>query len=195
MSRSKIAHYGLLSGLCPLIPLPFVDEWVLRRVRAALFVELLQAQGVSEAGANADTLSEDTRAFFPGCLWGAFLYPIRKLFRTVLFFLLIKDCLDQATETLHRGQMVLLAAERGLLPAHTAEVRAHMDQACRDQSISPINRFLLRKQRPALPDRLHGERLDPLSGLAAWLQAEGGGGIVIPAFDALLDTIETAPEA
>ena len=83
-TEADAARYVLFSAICPLIPLPFVDDWALREVRRAYFVRILG--DAPSALLAARTLSEARGSFFPGCLWLLVFYPIKKLFRTLFYF-------------------------------------------------------------------------------------------------------------
>ncbi|MCB9742985.1 MAG: hypothetical protein H6741_02580 [Alphaproteobacteria bacterium] len=194
MSRSKIANHALITAFTPLIPLPFVDDWARAHVRRKLYAALAAERGVTLTPEHLNQLAQGTGCSPMGCLVTAFVWPIKKLFKTALIFLLIKECLDIATETLHRGEMIKMASEAGLLPEQTSDVKALMESTLSALSISPVSRVVLFRKRPALPERVPPAPGYRLEGLAGKLQALGGGGIVLREFERELDSL-AAPAA
>jgi hypothetical protein len=179
MPDARISRTALLVGLCPLIPIPFVDGMVSGALKRRLYQRIAADEGVALGAAELKTLTDEDISLV-GCLWGIVVYPLKKLVKYALIFLIIKECLDWATELVHRAQMVRLAADRGDLPGRAQEVRNAMEGTFARYTHSPVTRVLWRQERPPIP-RIEG--LDPLSGVAWWLHRSGGGGLMVPDFE------------
>ncbi|MCB9745925.1 MAG: hypothetical protein H6740_25345 [Alphaproteobacteria bacterium] len=195
MSRPKIANYALATAFTPLIPLPFVDEWARAHARRRLYASLGQDHGVTLEAQHLNLLAQGAGCSPLGCLVTLFVWPIKKLFKTILIFLLVKECVDIATETLHRGEMIKMAVEQGLLPERLGEVKDAMERTLSALSISPFSRVMLFRKRPALPERVPPAPAYKLEGLAGRLQALGGGGIVLREFERELGALRASDAA
>lgn len=111
----RVAFYGLLAGLCPLIPVPFLDDRVLAAVRRRLVRELARERGATLTVRQVDYLAGTARA--PrGCLgwlgWAAWSLTARllaKLFRKVLLVFAVKESVDTASRTFHEGYLLQAA--------------------------------------------------------------------------------------
>lgn len=178
-SQDRISQAALYVGLCPLIPLPFVDSYVAGIVRRRLYRQLAAERGVSLGDEALETLSEEPFSLV-GCLWTVVVWPIKKFVKYALIVLIIKECLDWATELVHRAQMLGLALDRGALPDRAGDVRRAMDGSFAKFSHSPMARIFWRQDRPPVPD-LRGDY--PLVRVAGWLHRSGGGGLMVPDFD------------
>ena len=134
----RIVFYSLLTGLCPLIPLPFLDDWVRDVLRRRLAVELAGEHGLELADGDVRILaSGDHPRTLGGCLLGCVtaaviglvkvvLKIVRKLYREVLFFLTIRQCVITFSHTFHEAYMMRHALALGALassPPPVAQVR------------------------------------------------------------------------
>ena len=156
MAHATLSRNAVLVGLCALIPLPWVDDYVARRLCRRSW------------GAMAADL-------------GLFWWPIRKMFRTFFYFLTVKDAVDWGIETALRGEMVRRALAAGALPARASMVRLAMDAAFVDHRHSPLTRWALRQLNPPLAWPAGS---DPLTGAVGWLAQAGGGALVLARFEA-----------
>ncbi len=160
----------LATGLFPLIPLPFFDDWLIARVRRRLIEERLIEAGVALAPRNVAQLAADPGVTLNGCLWAIVLWPLKKLLRMVLFFLMAKSCLDTAAETAHRLELLADALDAGAVPDEVDAVLAAISATLDEETPSPVKRALRRELELAtvegatLPDRL-----------VTWLHLQGGG--------------------
>lgn len=179
------ARLAMACGLAMLIPLPLLDEYVARRLTRQMFAEQARERGVDLPEEALHLLTEDRSSLVSGCLVALVVWPLKKLFRTVLYFLTVKDVLDGATVAAHRATMFAIALDAGVLPAHASEVRALMDTVLSRVRVSPVSRSLWLQDRPALD-------LDPTTGLGRalrWLQKHGGGGLLVPEFRSRLPEV------
>lgn len=127
--RSLVA-YSLFSGLCPLIPIPILDDWARDLLRRRLVARLATASGTALAETTVKILACGYRppgagGCARGCLRTLVLRPVvflaelvfRKLVRKVLFFLTVKDAVDTFSETFHEAYLVRHALRLGAVPA------------------------------------------------------------------------------
>ena len=175
----QTAHHALLCGLAMLIPLPWVDEYVERRITRALLRNVAVARATPVSEDVLHTLTEDRSNLVVGCLVAAIVWPIKKLFRTVFYFFTMKDFVDTVARAAHRATLFELALDRGLLPGRAEEVRSLMDTLLRQHRVSPVTRTLWRHDRP---DLVAIEGTDPAVRAVRWLQRHGGGGVLIDEF-------------
>lgn len=123
--RPLVAH-GLVIGLTPLIPVPFLDDWTRNRLRRWQVRQRLGVQNVFLGDGDVQLLAEgfggfDPKGCFKGCALGAVtkavFYVIKKLsfkiFRKIMIFFLIKDCVDAVADTFHEGFLLDRAARTG----------------------------------------------------------------------------------
>lgn len=189
MAHDTLSRNAVLVGLCALIPLPWLDGFIARRLCRRNWQVVATAMGHTLDDAALQTLTEDKRSLVMGCLIGLFWWPIRKIFRTFFYFLTVKDAVDWGIETALRGEMVRRALAAGALPARAEAVRLAMDAAFVDHRHSPLTRLALRQPNPPLAWPAGS---DPLTGTVGWLAQVGGGALVLARFDAQL---QPAPSA
>lgn len=184
-----LSKHAILCGLCSLIPLPWVDEWAERKARRKLYRDLADARGVALPDEEIEVLVEDRSNLLLGCLLMAIVWPIKKLFRTVFYFLTLKDVVDGVALAGHRAAMLDAAMRRGLLPGKPEEVRAEMDAVLARYRWSPVSRLALGGEKPDAP--WPGPELPVQGGTEAvgWLFRTGGGGVMLADFAARLEKI------
>ena len=127
-----LARSALFSGLCLLVPVPLVDEILAERARRHMVASLLVLHGRAEDPAPLKPLWASP---WPGCLLGffhllrkLFLWPIKKLLRTIFFFLAARDAALEISRTYLLGRTLdrLLAAGR-LTGSDTVEAQQARD--------------------------------------------------------------------
>ena len=124
----KLVSYSLLTGLCPLIPIPVLDDWVRDLLRRRLAADL-----VADAGADLGDFQVKVLAcgYVPptaggcalGCLRWLLVKPLmflvtvifRKVMRKILFFLTIKDAVATFSRTFHEAYLLRHALGMGVL--------------------------------------------------------------------------------
>ena len=147
----NVLFYSLLSALCPLIPLPFLDDFVLRRLRR----RMIRMQGEKLGLLISDELlvvltRSERRGLVLGCLVGVVFYLLKKIFRKTFFVLAIKDCVDEASLTLHQAWLYQYALDAQLLDEDLLEegegameqLRASMKETLEEADTRPINQWL-----------------------------------------------------
>ena len=181
MPLSRVATTCLLVGLSPLIPIPFVDDMVQRAMLREAYGTLARHEGRPCPPAALQALTAGHSNFLVGCLLAMLWWPVKKLFRTIVFVLIVKDCLDEAAQAAVRGLLVHRALQAGLLPDEAPRVRAAMDQAWSAAGRSAAWN-LLRRWRGPPADPAHGL----LARLLHHLADRAGLPQVTAAFDAAL---------
>jgi hypothetical protein len=166
----RLTFFSVLGGLCPLIPVPFVDDWALSQVQRRMIWEVARRRGVSLPSEAAKILTGGEDASWPGCL-GAAGWVFRevvgailgKLFRTVFYFLTIRRSVRRSAETLHLGYLFDHALRGEKVPAVTAEEARSIRQAVlatlKEVDAQPIYRTLFRDFRRSLSLLLQGAAL------------------------------------
>jgi len=145
-NQGTLLLYSVLTGLTPLIPVPFVDDLVKTHVRRRLFRLLGEARGAGLGQDTIDTLARETSGgCLGGCLSQVFLYPLKKIFRKVFFFLEWKRAADLTSYTYHFGYLVDYALQKGLFApgvgtGRVDEIRAAIERTCHEAPIRPVER-------------------------------------------------------
>ncbi len=195
MPFRTISINALAVGLCSLIPLPFVDEWVRKHMMKGGYLAIGDQLGVTLEPTALETLARSHQSMVWGCVNGVVIWPVKKLFKTIFFVLLIKDAGDWAAEAALRGAMLRKAIGRGLLPTQPEAVREAMELAWKEKGRSPLRPLLMRK--PDAPLNWKTSNRWPHR-LVARLAQHAGGVEVLEAFHERMGDIErgklTGPE-
>ena len=189
---------SLLGGLCPLLPIPVVDDLVLARMRRRMVEHLVGRWQVTLTPAQLALLSGGGRGLSVGrFIRKAVIYPFKELLRKVLYFLAVKDAVDTFSLLFHQGYLVHAALAHGALgrggPADDARVAAAA--AAVHGTLDAANTRPLRR---LLVGVLRNSR-DLVRGTVRWLAARLGrrrdvAPGVAPDVTALADEGATRPE-
>ncbi len=167
----------ILAGLALMVPVPFLDDYLSRQaLRRALQHDAPPHAPLPPEALAA--LTEDRESTLLGCLRTAVFWPIKKLFKTVLWFLTGKDVLDRIAWSAQVLENARVARERGWLPDQAAVVRDCTDSTLKKFRWSPVTRTILRYQQPAFP-----EGRGAPGGVVALLRRHAGGALLDHAFD------------
>ncbi len=153
----KAALHAVLAGLCPLVPVPFLDDKMLEAVREAMVRQLLEEHGLpvppEAVPILAGTADGGGGGAF-GIVKGVFLWPVKKLFKKIFLVLSLKDCADQASDVLHEGWLLQHAAAHGALApvlaggeggeAAAVRLRAAMRAATKAVDTRPLSQVVAR---------------------------------------------------
>jgi len=145
-SRKLLATHAVLVGLTPLIPVPVVDDLVKSHLLRRMAGELAAGRGwrLGPEEVEALTAERGGGGHLGGCLGQALLYPLKKVFRKIFFFLEWKRAADLTSRTYHHGYLIdyaLRARADGtrLIELKTAaEVGAAIDAVCREAPVKPL---------------------------------------------------------
>lgn len=146
----SLVTYSLFVGLCGLIPIPFLDDWASKVLRRRSVLHLCKAQSVPVSDDEVEMLAHGDPNFelqgcLKGCFLGAFmrtaLYVVRKIFtkifRTLLFFLTVRDVLNSFSRSFHEGYLLRHSLALGVLPQGEASAYPKpMQESLRPQVIS-----------------------------------------------------------
>jgi hypothetical protein len=184
----RVALHAVASGLTPLIPIPFLDDYALRQIRERMVRTVLQEQGLPTPAKAVVVLAGSHVSSLVGgrllrLLKSTVLYPLKKIFRKAFFVLWVKDCVDMASYSLHHGYLLQHALARGDLDASSLEqdapLRVHhaILAACKEVDSRPVNqllgrifassRLLIAEATQALMSPLRGQPRVPAQGEAA----------------------------
>ncbi len=112
----KIAAHCAMAGLCPLIPIPFVDDMIIKRIHRRLVRELFEQHELRLSPEGAKTLTSRESRFLAGALKSIVFWPIKKILRKVVYVLAIKSCADVAAAMFHEGWLMARALECRYVP-------------------------------------------------------------------------------
>jgi len=181
MRPRSIAHNAVACALCPLIPLPLIDVFFKRRFMREMYRQISQESGSELSQEALVTLSRVHSNFWLGCLIACVWYPVRKVFKTVLYVFTIKECIDWGAEAIHRAWMVERAFQLGLLPGSEEQVWQAMHHTMEGEVPSPVGRLLRGRRCPEPEHSLADD--EKLPQLADWLHRRGGGAILVSEFE------------
>jgi hypothetical protein len=105
---------SFVGSLFPLVPVPFVDDFALGRIRQRLVTRVLASWGARLTPAQINLLAGGSAPWTMGRVASKVaLYPLKKLFRKVVYFLAMKDSVDTLSKLFHQGYLLHVAAARG----------------------------------------------------------------------------------
>ncbi|HUF79229.1 MAG TPA: hypothetical protein VMR44_09965 [Thermoanaerobaculia bacterium] len=152
--------YSVVAGLCPLIPVPFLDDRALAAVRRAMVRELARQRGLAPTPLQVDYLAGTYRV--PRGCWervgravvALTLKLAGKLFRKIVFVFAIKEAVDTASRVFHEGYLLHLLLD----PAEPAteaprddgaawRARWALDGAVSELDPRPVNQAIKRAFR------------------------------------------------
>jgi len=184
-----VSQQVLAVGITPLVPLPFLDGLVRARLLREIYARIAKSQGITLDEETLKILTGVRGNLLLGCIFGVIWYPIRKLLRTIIYVLTLKECVDVVSEAVIRSEMVRRALEDGHLPARAEEVRHAMDSAVKRYAGSPLVNFL--RRRGGL--RVHLHRNDKVAKAVGTLATYGGFIPAMGAFSTALEAMELRP--
>ena len=129
-SRSDLlVTHAVLTGLTPLVPIPFVDDYVYAYFMRSMVQRLADSHARQISPEDIAVLaSQPGRGCALGCLGSVLLYPIKKVLRKVFFFLELKRAVDTITHTYYQGYLIDAALDAGWFEQHGArKLRAAID--------------------------------------------------------------------
>ncbi len=156
----RLVFHSLLSGLCPLIPIPFLDDWARDLLKRRLIAELVRRHGGRLADSELKLLACGHHPpTLEGCVRGCFSFALiktlaliaakvlRKVFRKILILLTIKECVDGFSRTFHEAYLIRHALVLGRLEAPETgvwEVRQAVEAAVDQVDPRPIEQLVRR---------------------------------------------------
>jgi uncharacterized protein (DUF697 family) len=164
---SLLASHAVLIGLTPLVPVPFVDDYLADRLRRSMVERLASKQGVALPTESVRGLADQptqTLASLGGVAKKVLLWPAKKIFRKVFVVLAVKDGVDLVGRAFVLGYLVDVSLERGFTNRHHPKaLRLGIDAVSKRVGTSPVNQAVghaFARAKTALPDladRLRGQ--------------------------------------
>lgn len=155
----RIVFYSLLTSLCPLIPIPLLDDWVCDVLRRRLAAEHARDHGVQlkgrdlkilACGYNPPSVSGCVRGLIAFVVVKVVLKVLKKIFRKILVFLTVKDCVLAFSQTFHESYLARHALKIGALselPPPVIRVRQAIEAAVDELDHRPIEELVRRTLR------------------------------------------------
>lgn len=121
---SRATFYGLICGSTSLIPIPFLDDWILNLLRRYMARDLLGQGHITLSFGQARSLTRlPSRWVDGGCLSAAgyglvvmpltvIWYVIKKIFRKLVIVFMLKEATDRAVLSFHEAYLLVLAGHR-----------------------------------------------------------------------------------
>ena len=168
--QGKPAQFRIASartGAFELIPLPFVDEWLINRQRRIMVKRILDERGIRFDRGVPRMLAGGGRGLFSrigGAIRGLVFKPLRKIFRSVFFWLTARNAARTALVSYFLARFVHhpgIAPDAGPLTRQRAEelagvfreVARGLDMKAASDAYRRLLRFFKGNDRIA-PDRL-----------------------------------------
>ena len=126
-----VSFHAVLAALCPLVPVPFVDDILVGRVKKHMTRGLAQELGAELSEPQIAVLAgavdlEPSGALLRGCLGASVklgLALLKAVFSKLVFVLAFKKSVEQAEEVFREGVLLhhALTTHRGRLPERSAD--------------------------------------------------------------------------
>lgn len=158
----RLTFFSVLAGLCPLLPVPLLDDWALERVQRRMVRDLGESRDLGLTETEVRLLAgSGERRLWPGFVKGTSMAVrsgtrrvLGKMFKSVLYLLLMRDGVHRAVETFIQGYLFLYASSlsMGLRQAGRTEeriraVREAVVETLRDEDVAPIHQAMGRAFR------------------------------------------------
>jgi len=190
----RVLLYGVLAGLCPLIPIPFIDDVIIGKLRKRMIRGQLSEAGLEPGPMQVNLITYiEPEIKLLGCLFGAAWMVIKKIFRKIVFLFALKDCVDHASRMVHHGWLVQYAITTGTLGQHTFEAGNDAIKLVRDSVLHASDHLDPRPFNQALKRifRGSGALMRSAAGALGRLLRAGGANRRQPdTVEAALDSIE-----
>jgi hypothetical protein len=108
-----VAGFSAVAGLCPLIPVPFLDDVLIQRVHVRLYQKLSEQHEFYLAIDDAKLLAARESDLLKGALLNVVLWPAKKILRKLIYVLAVKSCADVAAAVFHEGWLMARVLEQG----------------------------------------------------------------------------------
>ena len=108
-----VAAHSAIAGLCPLIPLPYVDDMLIRRINGRMCKTLFEAHDLTLTRSAERVLTNTPSQWLRGAVTSVALFPLRKAMRKIVYLLAIRDCADVASAVFHDGWLLAHLLEHG----------------------------------------------------------------------------------
>jgi formylglycine-generating enzyme len=151
----QILVWSVLHGLCPLLPIPFLDDILAYQIRKHVIQKICRHYESPLSILQLQLVVTDPHSNkVLGCFWAIFIYPVKKIFRKIFFVLSIKDCIDQTSMLLHWSLLLDHAFRNQWVTAQSfadpqsSESALHLTHSihstCKLSNTSPVTQLLKR---------------------------------------------------
>jgi uncharacterized protein (DUF697 family) len=117
-SARIVATHAALAGLCPLIPVPFVDDLAIRRIVRHMYTALFAAHGYTMPKTGAEILRASPSNRLRDAALAVALFPVKKVVRKLVYVLAVKDCAEVTSATYHDGWLLARVLEDARRAGH-----------------------------------------------------------------------------
>lgn len=152
----RLTFFSVLAGLCPLIPMPFVDDWAINLIHRRMVRELGESRDLDLREDEVRLLAGTGERRWPGFVKGTAMLVRRgvgkvvgKVFKTAFYALLLRDGVHRAVETFVEGYLLLYAAglPQALRPAsrnpeRVQAVRAAVISTMKEADVTAIHKAM-----------------------------------------------------
>jgi hypothetical protein len=147
-NQKTIVTYAVLAGLTPLIPIPFVDDLAKAYFKRRMVRLIAKSRNQVFDSEQIKTLADDKdRGCLLGCLTAVTVYPLKKIFRKIFFFLEWKRAIDTVSHTYYQGYLIDHALNQMWLapygPAPAGKIRSGIDTVLDQTNTSLIERAVV----------------------------------------------------
>jgi hypothetical protein len=134
-----VSRSALMTGLCFLIPIPFLDDWMATRVQQRMVRSLLLHHKRSYKTVRLRVIYEgESVGCVSGCLgllWALIVKPLKKLFKTIFFVLAMRDVALAIGSTLFLGRCLHRSLASGKFDETNAAHPASHKQSLESQAL------------------------------------------------------------
>lgn len=148
-SSRIVAAHATIAGLCPLIPVPFVDDMAIRSVVRRMYEQLYAAHGLTLPASGAKILGDKTSTRLRDAMVSVAMYPVKKIVRKIVYVLAVKDCAAVASAVFHDGWLLARVLEGAIdgatpeSPRYLRKVRKAMLKTYEEVDPVPLRRALV----------------------------------------------------
>jgi hypothetical protein len=140
-----LLSYTILIGAAPLIPIPFVDEWIAAYLWRRMIADLAKKHGVKLTKREVFQLSDQKKSGLMGIIISYVVRPIKELFREIFFWLDWKRGIDLATRTYYHGYLMNFIFETGNYnPEHAAKYKPAIQHALKGANTKLLRGIILK---------------------------------------------------
>ncbi|HZI19885.1 MAG TPA: hypothetical protein VEY09_14970 [Pyrinomonadaceae bacterium] len=143
--QPALLTYAVLAGLTPLIPVPLLDDAAKGYFRRRLVRSLAASRGRALAPGEIEALTaERSGGCLGGCVGTLLVYPLKKVFSKIFFFLEWKRAVDLTSRTYHFGYLVGYALRPRAAGASALDLRGAraigeaIEAVCLEAPLKPV---------------------------------------------------------
>jgi len=108
-----LLYHTILIGVAPLIPIPFVDEWIVAYLWKHMISEIAKRHGLTLSKDEIYQLINQKKTGCFAVIGPMIIRPVKELFREIFFWLEWKRGIDLATNSYYFGYLLDYIFEQG----------------------------------------------------------------------------------